>query len=329
MRWATVASEGLADALEEALDAFSPGLPLAVALSGGADSTALLIACAAKWPGQVVAIHIHHGLQAAADDFERHCVALCASLDVPLAVERVDAGHAPGESPEDAARKARYGAFSAVVHREWPRRAIKDIAIAQHADDQVETMLLALSRGAGLPGLAAMPARWCRGGMVYHRPLLEVPGACLRAWLTGRQLSWVEDPTNTDERFTRNRIRARLLPALQAAFPQFRKTFARSARHAAQAQDVLNEVAMQDLALMGSPPVIKSLQLLSRPRQANVLRHWLRQQQATPSAAQLDQLLLQIAACTTRGHRIHLKVGAGQVTRAGAVLDYAGTHKPR
>ena len=324
-----MARDGNAGGLQAALDAFSPGLPLAVALSGGADSTALLLACIAKWPGQVVAIHVHHGLQAAADDFERHCVALCASLEVPLAVERVDAGHAPGESPEDAARKARYGAFSAVVHREWPERAIKDIAIAQHADDQVETMLLALSRGAGLPGLAAMPARWSRDGITYRRPLLEVPGECLRAWLTERQVGWAEDPTNADERFTRNRIRARLLPALQEAFPQFRKTFARSARHAAEAQELLGEVAMQDLALIGTPPAIKALQLLSRPRQANVLRHWLRHQQATPSAAQLDQLLLQIAACTTRGHQIHLKVAAGEVTRAGAVLDYAGTHKPR
>lgn len=315
--------------MQAALDAFYPGLPLAVALSGGADSTALLLACAEKWPGQVVAIHVHHGLQAAADDFERHCQALCASLGVPLAIARVDARHAPGESPEDAARTARYTAFSAVVHREWPSRAIRDIAIAQHADDQVETMLLALSRGAGLPGLAAMPARWCRGGIVYHRPLLEVPGACLRAWLVERQVGWVEDPTNADERYTRNRIRARLLPALQEAFPQFRKTFARSARHAAQAQALLGEVAVEDLALIGTPPAIKALQLLSRPRQANVLRHWLRQQQATPSAAQLDQLLSQLAACTTRGHRIHLKVGTGEVRRAGAVLDYAATHQPR
>ena len=329
MRWATVAREGLADALAEALDAFSPGLPLAVALSGGADSTALLVACAVKWPGQVVAIHIHHGLQVAADDFERHCVTLCADLGVPLAVERVDAGHASGESPEDAARKARYGAFSAVVRREWPLRAIKNIAIAQHADDQVETMLLALSRGAGLPGLAAMPARWSRDGITYHRPLLEVPGASLRAWLTGRQLSWVEDPTNTDERFTRNRIRAHLLPALQAALPQFRKTFARSARHAAQAQELLLEVASQDLALTGTPPAIKALQALSPPRQANVLRHWLLQHLATPSAAQLDQLQQQIAACKTRGHRIHLKVATGHVTRLGAVLDYAAADKTR
>ena len=316
--------EAAAQLFQSAIDAFSPSLPLAVGLSGGADSTALLLACAEKWPGQVVAIHVHHGLQAAADDFERHCVALCAGLGVPLWVERVDARHARGESPEAAARHARYMAFGAVAHKIRAQYAIKNIAIAQHADDQVETILLALSRGAGLPGLAAMPQRWCRDGLVYHRPLLDVPGGCLRAWLAERQASWVEDPSNTDQRFTRNRIRARLLPALQEVFPHFRATFARSARHAAQAQEVLLEVAVQDLALVGTPPAIKALQGLSRPRQANLLRHWLRQCHATPSAAQLDQLLLQIAACTTRGHRIHLKIATGQVTRAGAVIRYEG-----
>jgi tRNA(Ile)-lysidine synthase len=321
-RWATVARSGSAHGLSEALASFSPGLPFAVALSGGADSTALLVGCAQKWPGQVRAVHIHHGLQAAADDFERHCQTLCAQLNVPLAVKRVRARHAPGESPEDAARKARYAAFGAVAREEWAQHAIKDIAIAQHADDQVETMLLALSRGAGLPGLAAMPARWERDGITYHRPLLAVPGALLRAWLVERGLPWVEDPTNADEQFTRNRIRARLLPALADAFPQFRETFARSARHAAQAQALLVEVAQQDLAAVGLPPAITALQAFSQARQANVLRHWLQLQQATPSAAQLEQLLAQVAACTTRGHQIHLKVATGHVTRAGAVLHY-------
>jgi tRNA(Ile)-lysidine synthase len=145
----------------------------------------------------------------------------------------------------------------------------------------------------------------------------------LRAWLVQRGVAWVEDPTNLDERFTRNRIRARLLPPLEAAFPQFRETFARSARHAAQAQVLLNEVATQDLLAVGSPPAISALQALSAARQANVLRHWLQQQAATPSTAQLEQLRSQVAACTTRGHQIHLKVAEGHVTRQGAHLHYA------
>lgn len=283
----------------------------------------MLLGCAEKWPGRVSAIHIHHGLQAAADDFERHCVELCAQLRVPLTVQRVDARHAAGQSPEEAARKMRYEAFRVFAQHSSEEFAIKDIALAQHADDQVETLLLALSRGAGLPGLAAMPACWVRDGISYHRPLLAVPGAHLRAWLVQRGMVWVEDPTNLDERFTRNRIRARLLPPLEAAFPQFRETFARSARHAAQAQVLLNEVATQDLLAVGSPPSISALQALSAARQANVLRHWLQHLAATPSTAQLEQLQSQVAACTTRGHQIHLKVAEGHVTRQGAHLHYA------
>lgn len=309
--------------LTDAVSIFSPALPLAVAFSGGADSTALLLACAEKWPGQVHAIHIHHGVQAAADNFEQHCRAFCAQLDVPLVIKRVDGRHAPGQSPEDAARRARYKAFEAVALAEYMHVAINSIAIAQHADDQVETLLLALSRGSGLPGLSAMPASWVRTGITYHRPLLRVRGSDIRAWLASRGVGFVEDPTNIDEGFTRNRIRARLLPALEATFPHFRDTFARSAAHAAQAQMVLQEVAAQDLALIGSPPVIKHLQRLSRPRQANVLRHWLQTTfNAVPSAAQLAELLEQIAACTTRGHQIRIKVGTGFCERRGTELHW-------
>jgi tRNA(Ile)-lysidine synthase len=311
----------MAQTFEQALADFSPGLPFAVAISGGADSTALLLACARRWPGQVRAIHIHHGLQAAADGFESHCRALCLTLGVPLAVRRVQAGHAPGQSPEDAARQARYAALAEAVQSEWPE--VRDVALAQHADDQIETLLIALSRGAGLPGLASMPAQWQRLGLHWHRPFLAVPGAAMREWLQSQGQSWVEDPSNADENFTRNRIRTRVLPVLAQALPAFRETFARSAAHAAQAQELLNEVAAQDLALVGAPPRIKVLQQLSRARQALVLRQWLRQHHATtPSTAQLHELLDQVAACTTRGHRLHLKVGQGFVVRAGACLSY-------
>ena len=307
--------------IEQALADFSPGLPFAVAFSGGADSTALLWACARRWPGQVRAVHIHHGLQLAADAFEAHCRALCQQLNVPLTVRKVQAGHAQGQSPEDAARKARYAALAEAVQSEWPE--VHGIALAQHADDQVETLLIALSRGAGLPGLASMPSHWQRQGLDWYRPFLAVPGAALRAWIQSQGHSWVEDPSNTDESFTRNRIRARVLPALAEALPAFRETFARSAAHAAQAQEVLNEVAAQDMAHIGAPPRIEALQRLSRARQALVLRHWLRLQHATtPSAAQLNELLDQLTACTTRGHRIHLKVGVGFVQREGQHLSW-------
>ncbi|MDR2852614.1 MAG: tRNA lysidine(34) synthetase TilS [Burkholderiaceae bacterium] len=308
------------NALEQAIAAFSPGLPLAVALSGGADSSALLLACARRWPGQVQALHVHHGLQAAADTFERHCVDLCARLSIPLHARRVDARHASGESPEAAARRARYAALAALAREQ----GIADIALAHQADDQAETLLIALARGAGLAGLAAMPALALRGGLRYHRPLLALTGADLRLWLRAQGIAWTEDPSNSDMRFTRNRIRAGLLPAVQTLFPHFRTTFARSAAHAAQAQELLEQLAAQDLQSTGQPPRIVALQALARARQANALRHWLATQHGCrPSAAQLEELLDQIACCTTRGHRIHLKLGGGFIKRQGTLLQWS------
>lgn len=327
------ADHATARVVDEAMDRFAatqPALPLAVALSGGADSTALLRASVERWPGQVEAMHVHHGLQSAADDFERHCVALCSSLGVPLHVRRVDARHAAGQSPEAVARDFRYEAFDALTGSDGRAAAARTVLIAQHADDQVETILLALSRGAGLRGLSAMPATWRRGAIAYARPLLEVPGAAIRVWLKIRGQSWVEDPTNASEQYTRNRIRARLLPVIEAAFPQFRTTFARSAAHAAQAQQVLDEVAAQDLITAGSPPRIRVVQTFSRARQANMLRHWLWTAHAvTPSSAQLNELLDQIAACTTRGHRMHLKAGAGFIHREGDSIAWHPHKGPR
>jgi len=307
----------------QAVAAFEPALPLAVAFSGGADSTALLLACVQKLPGQGSAIHVHHGLQEAADDFARHCQRVCDALSVPLSVQRVDAHHALGQSPEDAARRARYQAFETLAQSNGGQHGFQSIAIAQHADDQVETMLLALSRGAGLPGLSAMPAYWRRGGIDYHRPLLQVSGSDIRQWLVAQGVDWVDDPSNSDKRFTRNRIRARVMPVLVEGFPQALDTFARSAAHAAQAQALLDEVAAQDLQQVGAPPLIRALQVLSRPRLANLLRHWLRSRfQVAPTRAQLDELMRQIDACSTRGHALHLKVANGFCERRGDCLHW-------
>ena len=305
---------------------FQPGLPLAVAYSGGADSSALLLACVKRWPGLVRAIHIHHGLQTDADKFASHCQALCEQLKVPLVLCKVNAKHEAGQSPEDAARKARYTALSEAVHVHPLLQGVKDIAVGQHADDQVETLLLALSRGAGLPGLASMPSKWMRADLQWHRPLLNVAGAKLREYLTQLEVTWVEDPSNQNEQFTRNRIRAQLLPALERAFPQFRDTFSRSASHAAEAQEILNEVAAADLSsLMALGGLnIKSLQQLSPARQSLVLRHWLKvHHQTTPSTVQMSELLSQIAACMTRGHQLRLKVGRGYALRDGHALTWS------
>ena len=297
---------------------FTPPLPLVVAYSGGADSTALLYACAQRWTGQVYAIHVHHGLQAAADDFEAHCRATCAALQVPLAVVHVDARSQAGQSPEDAARRHRYAALAAHALTAFAQPAAS-IALAQHADDQVETLLLALSRGAGVAGLAAMPAHWQRAGLQWWRPLLGVSAVAIRTHLRELAITWVEDPSNADDGYTRNRIRRHLLPVLEQVFPQFRDTFTRSSAHAAQAKSLQQDLAEVDLQTVGVPPRIQALQALGAERQANVVRHWLLQHHAvTPTAAQLKELLRQVSACHTRGHRIHIKVGYGFAVRNGA-----------
>ena len=317
----------MSPSFDAAIGRFSPRLPLAVALSGGADSTALLLACARRWPNQIVAVHVNHGLQQAASTFEAHCQALCARFAVPITVAHVHARAAPGQSPEDAARIARYRALDGAADIEHDGKRVASVALGQHADDQVETMLIALSRGAGLAGLSAMPAHWVRQGLDYYRPLLPVGAAEIRQWLASQGVGFIEDPSNADEAFLRNRIRARLLPTLREVFPHYAQTFARSAGHAAQGQALLTEIAAEDWLRVcdesGRAPRITRLQMLGAARQANVLRHWLTGQCHTQaSSAQLQELMRQIAACTTRGHRIQIRVGHGFVQRSNEVLAW-------
>ncbi len=292
---------------------------IAVAYSGGADSTALLHAAAVQWPGLVTAIHIHHGLQAAADDFVRHCEAACAAINVALHVVQVDAKNASGESPEDAARKARYAALAGQA----VALDIGMVALAQHADDQVETLLLALSRGAGVAGLAGMPAEFERFGVRFVRPLLGLGAQEIRDELDARGIACIIDPTNSDLAYTRNKIRHHLLPVLAEVFPQYRETFARSARNMALAQQILAQAAIELIAVTGSPPKIAAIQSLPRASQGNLLRHWLKAGfGVTGSEAQLNELLDQIADCTNRGKSIRIKVATGFVERRGVALVY-------
>lgn len=304
-----------------------PELPLGVAYSGGADSTALLMACHERWPGHVIALHVNHNLQLAASQFERHCRDFCQARGIALRVCQVDAVAARGDSPEDAARKARYKALVDLALMDKAQQAIKMVAIAQHADDQLESVLLALSRGSGMAGIAGMAPVWGVDGLAFCRPLLGVSGAGIRAWLREREIDFVEDPTNSDTRFLRNRIRHVLLPVMNEVFPHMAQAAARTARHAAQAQDLLDELAREDAQQLLDPESralkIRPLQLLRRQRQANVLRWWLKALHgAIPASAQLDELLDQIRDCTTRGHRIHIKVGHGYAQRRGVQLHW-------
>lgn len=293
---------------------------LAVAYSGGADSTALLLATRSQWTGDLVALHVHHGLQAAADDFESHVRQTCDLLGVQLCVAHAGVRVDQGQSPEDAARIARYQCLGDMALKV----GASAVLLAQHADDQAETLMLALSRGAGLPGLAGMAPGFERNAVLFARPLLGLSGAVLRQYVAACGVGFIEDPSNSDQRFTRNRIRAVLMPAWEHCFPGVLERLNRSASHAAQAQRLLEELAHIDLAATGIPPSLRALQSLSRDRQTNVLRHWLKEHAGTTaSEAQMSELLDQVADCRTRGHRIHIKVGAGTVHRNGEGLAYS------
>lgn len=297
----------------------TPTAPLLVAFSGGVDSTALLQLAHQTWPGAVEAVHVNHGLQQAAPAFETHCRLACAQWGVPLQVQPVAVTVRTGDSLEEQARHARYRALSEVARQ----RGACAVWLAQHADDQAETVLLALSRGAGVNGLAAMGERVVHHGVVFGRPWLGVEQSVLRACVAAGGWPWVDDPSNAHTRFTRNRIRHDVMPVLLKAFPAMAQTLARSARHCAEAGGLLAELAQQDLAQVGSPPRVVALQALSAARLANVLRHWLVQVAGrAPSTVQLDELVKQLGAARTRGHQIHLKVANGHVRRVGDWLEF-------
>lgn len=292
--------------------------PLAVAYSGGVDSTVLLHSAQSLWPNAVVAIHVNHGLQAAAPAFEAHCTVQCQQLGVPLRVMRANICLQPGDSLEEQARCAR---------RALLRQAAREcqagvVWLAQHADDQAETVLLALSRGSGLTGLAGMGQLTTQDGLSFGRPFLAVPQARLRQAAQAHGWPFIDDPTNLDKRHTRNRIRLDVMPVLSQTFPHVVSTLARTAGHCADAETLLVELARMDLQATGVPPALSGLQALTATRQANALRCWLRDVTGrAPSTAQLNELIRQVAAATTRGHRIDIKVGDGRVVRQGHHLS--------
>ncbi|WP_455924323.1 tRNA lysidine(34) synthetase TilS [Pseudomonas putida] len=252
-----------------------------VALSGGLDSSVLLHQLATLARTQSLpplhAIHVHHGLQAAADAWPQHCQRLCDTLGVPLTVVRVQV--APGASLEAAARDARYAAFEQVL------AAGEVLLTGQHRDDQAETLLFRLLRGTGVRGLAGMAAQRPLGQGMLLRPLLHTGRDELEAYAHANALEWVEDPSNSDIRFSRNYLRNEVLPAIARRWPRFAQTFARTAGHLAEAQALLTEVAEQDLLpaqVASSFPWLSlpslelaPLLLLSDGRQRNALQHWL------------------------------------------------------
>ncbi|NIE77598.1 tRNA lysidine(34) synthetase TilS [Pantoea sp. Ap-967] len=252
-----------------------------IAFSGGLDSTVLLHLLAdyaRHHPSPPLrALHVHHGLQPAADAWPAHCQAICDNLGIELQVIHVQV--APGASLEQAARDARYGAFEAVLQQ-------GDILFtAQHRDDQAETLLFRLLRGAGLRGLAAMPERRSLGQGSLVRPLLGTSREQLLAYAQANGLAWIEDPSNADTTFDRNYLRGEVFPRLRQRWPQACQNMARSAQHLGEALGLLDELAQGDLGRAGEGAasawaMLDSLDLavlaaLSPARQRNALQFWL------------------------------------------------------
>ena len=214
-----------------------------IAFSGGLDSTVLLHLLAdyarSHSTPPLHAIHIHHGLQPAADAWPAHCKAVCDRLGIELSIVHIQV--APGASLEQAARDARYAAFRRIL---GPGEVL---FTGQHREDQAETLLFRLLRGAGLRGLAAMPAQRQLGQGSLARPLLTCSRQQLHDYAQTHGLIWIEDPSNRDTAFARNFLRNDVFPVLQKRWPQASQNLARCAAHLGEAQGLLDELAEGDL----------------------------------------------------------------------------------
>jgi len=276
-----------------------PGSQFKVAYSGGLDSHVLLHALSvlrAEHRFSLSAIHIDHDLQTASAEWGRHCAAICTKLDIQYVVKRVRVAGIEDEGLEAAARRARYAALAAAL---VPGDTL---LTAHHCDDQEETVFLQLLRGAGVAGLAAMPAKTALGHGQIVRPLLGFSRAALYAYAQEHRLTWIEDPSNRALHLRRNFLRTEILPRLTHYWPAHSSMLARTAHHAAEAMGLLDEVAETDLAacrqaVAHSPQAlsVNALLALSMPRQRNLLRYWLRRQGfLAPAASQLEEVLAQV-----------------------------------
>ncbi|WP_052285360.1 tRNA lysidine(34) synthetase TilS [Kluyvera genomosp. 1] len=267
-----------------------------VAFSGGLDSTVLLhqLVCWRQQDPTVTlrAIHIHHGISINADSWASHCQRVCDALQVPLVVERVTLAQS-GIGLEAEAREARYRAFrEALIPGEV-------LVTAQHLDDQSETLLLALKRGSGPAGLAAMPFSAAFANTQLIRPLLHETRNSLLQWANTHALTWIEDESNQDDTYDRNFLRLRVLPLLNERWPHFAQAAARSAELCGEQEQLLDELLAEELSHVVSPEgalAIEPLAAMSAPKRAALIRRWLAGHNAPmPSREMLTRLWLEVA----------------------------------
>ncbi len=284
---------------------------VAVAYSGGRDSTALLHATAQQAKAlneagarlQVLALHVHHGLSAYADEWLKACELQCeawAASGLPLRFQSQRLSGLPGaaQSVEAWARDQRYQALAQMAKQSGADL----ILLAHHQRDQAETLLLQGLRGAGVAGLAGMPAQQWRDGLCWARPWLAMPREAVEAYVHRHGLTHIEDDSNSDPRFARNRLRLSVWPAMLEAFPQAEASLARAASWAQQAMALQQEVAAEDLRLLLNADglAVAELLALSPARASNALRAWLARQSGRPAPASLLQRLMrELRDCST------------------------------
>ena len=335
-------------------DAARRGVAVAVAYSGGRDSTALLHATLvqARPIGlRVLALHVHHGLSPHADAWLAHCTAQCRQWarrgdPVELVSNRHAGKPAPGESVEAWARRGRYQALRAMAIA----HGAAVVLLAHHQRDQAETLWLQALRGAGVAGLSGMPRAVQRDGIEWLRPWLDKPRDAVEGYLRRHRLRFIDDDSNADERFARNRLRVQVWPGLTSAFPQAEASLAAAAGWAQEATSALRELAGIDLAATAIPAGLDldAWLQLSGARRSNALREWLKCQLGRAAETSLvTRLLAELPACRPahwltgaselRSHKgllIHrrVKAAAGAADGAAAVretslsLRRAGTH---
>lgn len=286
----------LTERVTDALASLVPGgSSLLVGLSGGVDSVVLLHLLAQISPQlswRLSALHVHHGISPHADAWAAFCRELCAHHAIPLQIERVDITPLRDMGIEAAARQLRHAALA--------RQPADFIVLAHHRDDQAETLLLQLLRGAGVRGASAMPLLKPRqDGAALLRPLLDAERSELEAYAQEHGLRWVEDESNQDVCYPRNFLRHQVLPVLAQRFPAYRATLARSARHFAEAAGLLDELAAQDAAsaLDGERLSVAALRQLGGARGKNLLRYFLAARRAPiPDSTRLAEMLRQLCA---------------------------------
>jgi tRNA(Ile)-lysidine synthase len=288
----------LANDLVARLKPGSAPLRLCVGLSGGRDSVVLLHAlsgavASAGLAVALTAVHVQHGLSANADAWAAFCAGFAQRCAVPLLIVRVDVPRGSGEGPEAAARRMRHGAFAECA-ADW-------LALAHHRDDQAETVLLNLLRGAGIAGAAGMLAeRPQQRGPSLLRPLLDVPRAVLEAYAAAHALRWIDDESNDDLHLRRNYLRRDILPRLEEQFAGAAKSLARAAGHFAEASTLLDELAAIDRAALATPSGrigLAGFNALPAARAGNLLRFaWSRAGFRAPDTRWIAEALRQLAA---------------------------------